>query len=154
MIPPWRSFCVGRWWRFTMLTCSTMARSVAGSTNRTLPRLPFSRPAMTRTVSFFRIASPLPFIAASDDLRRERDDLQELPLPELARHGPEDARPNRIVLWVQEDGGVAVEFDVRPIRTPDLLRRSHHDGAGDITLLHRPVRGRLLHRHDNRVPNL
>src|SRR5262249_40430957 len=127
-----------------MLTCSTMTRSLAGSTKSTFPRLPFSRPAMTRTVSFFRIASALPFIAASDDLGRERDDLQELPVPQLARHGPEDPRPDRVVLGVQEHRGVPVELDVRPVGPTDLLRRPHHDRPGDVALLDRAVRRRFL----------
>src|SRR5205823_3765155 len=51
MMPPWRSFCVGRWCFLTMLTFSTRTRPSPGMTRSTLPRLPRSFPAMTATVS-------------------------------------------------------------------------------------------------------
>src|SRR5262249_4228602 len=144
------SFWVGRWWRLIMFTCSTITRLRAGTTNRTLPRLPFSLPAITSTVSFFRIDSPFT-IGASEDLGSQRDDLQELALPQLPRHRSEDPRPDRVVLRVQEDGGIPVELDVGPVGSADLLGGPHDHRAGHLALLHRSLGRRLLHRHDDRV---
>src|SRR5690606_26196339 len=46
-IPPCGFFCVGRVWRFTIATFSTITRSPM--TRRTLPRLPLYAPLMTMT---------------------------------------------------------------------------------------------------------
>src|SRR5712691_2019182 len=51
MMPPCRSFCVGRWCFLIMLTCSTSTRPAAGTTRSTLPRLPRSLPPRTATIS-------------------------------------------------------------------------------------------------------
>src|SRR5262249_19859691 len=58
-MPPWMFLPgFGFVWRLIMFTPSTMTRSLSappGSTFSTRPRLPRSLPAMTRTLSFFRI---------------------------------------------------------------------------------------------------
>src|SRR5919198_4999191 len=51
MMPPCRSFCVGRWCFLITLTFSTSTRPSPVSTRSTLPRFPRSLPAMTATVS-------------------------------------------------------------------------------------------------------
>src|SRR5439155_21567716 len=89
---------------------------------------------------------------SSDDLRRERDDLRELPLAELARDRPEDTRPDWILVRLDEHDGVAVEADVRPVLAPDLFHGSDHHRAGHLALLHGPVGRRFLHAHDHAVP--
>src|SRR4051794_41229849 len=56
----------------------------------------------------------------SDDFRRQADDLHELAVAQLAGDRPEDARAAGILLVVDEDHGVAVEFDVRAVRAAGL----------------------------------
>src|SRR5262245_20257892 len=110
----------GRVCRLMMFTPSTSSRLSAGTTRRTRPRLPRSLPAITMTVSLRRIG-----VWTRDmwlqHLGRERDDLYEPSLSQFAGHGSEDTRPNRLVLIVDEDGGVPVEPDVTAIAAPLLL---------------------------------
>src|SRR3954449_5360287 len=108
----------------------------------TLPLLPFSLPEMTITSSLVRI-----FI--SEHLRRERHDLHEAAVAQLARDGAEDARAARVVLGVDDHRGVLVEGDVRAVLAPELLLRAHDDRLDDVALLDRAVRVGLLDRgHD------
>src|SRR5262249_23772990 len=88
-------------------TPSTMTRPLRGSTRRTRPRLPRSRPVMTTTLSFFRIGDASRAMA-SEHLRCQRDDLHEPAIAQLARHGPEHAGPDRLVLIVDEHRRVAI----------------------------------------------
>src|SRR4051812_31424143 len=96
---------------------------------------------MTTTSSSRRIFAPM-----LEHLRRERDDLHEVALAQLARDGPEDAGPARVVLRVDDDGGVLVEGDVRAVLAAVLLLRAHDDGGHDVALLDRPLRVGLLDR--------
>src|SRR5436190_12677421 len=73
----------------------------------------------------------------SNDLWRERDDLHELLLAELAGDGAEDARPDRLLLGVDEYRGVRVESDVAAVAPPLLAHRADDDGLHDLPLLHR-----------------
>src|SRR3954471_11032990 len=114
----------------------------------TLPVLPLSLPAITTTSSSVRIFMPM-----SEDLRGERDDLHEPAVAQLARHRPEDARPARVVLCVDDHRGVLVEGDVRAVLAPELLLRAHDDGLDDLALLDRPLRGGLLDRRGDDVPH-
>src|SRR6266508_363225 len=158
MMPPWRSFCVGRWCFLIMLTRSTMTRPFSGTTRSTLPRLPRSFPATTITVSPFRTcliamglsSNPLP-CPASDDFRGQRNDLRELPVAKLPSDRPEDARPHGVVVGLEQDDGVAIEADVGAVLAADLLHRPDHHRAGDLALLDGPVRDRLLHGDDDDV---
>src|SRR4029079_2769259 len=50
-----------------------------------------------------------------ENLRRERDDLHEVLLAKFARDRAEDARPARVGLRIDEDGGVLVETDERTV---------------------------------------
>src|SRR3954462_14805931 len=111
-----------------------------------LPVLPLSLPEITTTSSSVRS-----FI--SEHLRGERDDLHEPAVAQLARHRPEDARPARVVLCVDDHRGVLVEGDVRAVLAPELLLRAHDDGLDDVALLDRPVRVGLLDRGDDDVPH-
>src|SRR2546427_9792984 len=111
-----------------------------------LTRLPRYLPAMMATVS------PRRTWLMSDDLRRERDDLRELPLAELARDRAEDARADRILVRLEEHDRVAVEADVRAVLASDLLHRPDHHRASDLALLHGPVGRRFLHGHDHGGP--
>src|SRR5256885_4680225 len=115
-----------------------------GSIWITLPVLPRSLSAITTTSSSVRS-----FI--SEHLRRERDDLHEPAVAQLAGHRPEDARPARVVLGVDDHGGVLVERDVGAVVAPELLLRAHDDRLDDVALLDRAVRVGLLDRRHDRV---
>src|SRR3954463_11316065 len=112
----------------------------------TLPVLPRSLPEMTMTSSSRRI-----FTAMLEHLRRERHDLHEVALAQLAGDRPEDARAARVVLGVDDHGRVLVEGDVGAVVAPELLLRAHDDRLDDIALLDRAVRVRLLDRGDDDV---
>src|SRR5262249_12659681 len=87
-IPPLTFFCGSGLVRpFTNSTPSTTSRPRPGSARSTRPRLPRSRPAITMTLSFFRIDEGVS-VSTSEHLRRQRDDLHETPLAQLARHRP------------------------------------------------------------------
>src|SRR3954454_8352126 len=81
-----------------------------------------------------------------EHLRREADDLHEVAVAQLAGDRAEDARPPRVVLRVDDHGGVLVEGDVRAVLAPELLLRAHDDGLDDLALLDRPMRVGLLDR--------
>src|SRR3954453_16398362 len=112
----------------------------------TLPVLPRSLPEMTMTSSSRRI-----FTAMLEHLRRERHDLHEVALAQLAGDRPEDARAARVVLRVDEHRGVLVEGDVRAVVAAELLLRANDDGRDHLALLHSGVRDRLLDRTDDDV---
>src|SRR3990172_7902248 len=95
-----------------MFTPWTTTRCLSGRTCRTWPCLPRFLPAMTSTVSSRLIR------CISHHFRRQRDDLHEVALPQLPRHRPEDAGAPRVLLVRQEDGGVLIEPDVRPVPPP------------------------------------
>src|SRR3954469_17233653 len=129
-----------------MLRPSSKTRDFFGSTRMTLPVLPRSLPEMTMTSSSRRI-----FTAMLEHLRRERHDLHEVALAQLAGDRPEDARPERVVLGVDDHGRVLVEGDVGAVLAPELLLRAHDDGLHDLALLDRPLRGGLLDRRGDDV---
>src|SRR3954453_880431 len=114
----------------------------------TLPVLPLSLPAMTTTLSSARS-----FAGISEHLRRERDDLHEPAVAQLARHRAEDARAARVVLCVDDHGRVLVERDVGAVVTPEFLLRAHDDRLDHVALLDRPVRVGLLDRGHDDVPH-
>src|SRR4051794_17161739 len=80
-----------------------------------------------------------------EHLRREADDLHEVAIAQLAGDGAEDSRAARVVLRVDDHGGVLVEGDVRAVLAPELLLRAHDDGLDDLALLDRALRVGLLH---------
>src|SRR5215218_9993469 len=86
-----------------------------------------------------------------EHLRREADDLHEVAVAQLAGDRPEDARAPRVVLRVDDDGGVLVEGDVRAVVTPELLLRAHDDRLHDLALLDRALRVGLLDRRGDDV---
>src|SRR5690606_5790292 len=137
---------LGLVWRLTMLTLETITRSP--STRITSPRLPLSLPATTITWSPFliRLVAIIP-VLRSQHFGSERDDLHELLGAQLARHRPEDAGADRLVLGVEKHGGIAVEADQRAVRAAHALAGTHHHGVVDLALLHLAARDRFLHRH-------
>src|ERR1017187_657871 len=135
----------------------------------TTPRLPLSLPLMTSTLSPLRISSGRrcprahpswismarclrsTFVAISDHLRSQADDLHEVPLAQLARDRTEDARAARVVLWSDQHRGVLVEADVASVGALVLLGGAHHDGADHVALLHLGVRLRNLDGADDHI---
>src|SRR5919201_4946039 len=97
-----------------MLTPRTTTLPSRGSVRRTSPCLPRSLPATTTTgspgarSSLFSLGCGL-FLSKLEHLRCQGDDLHEVPLAQLAGHGPEDSRSSGIVLVVDDHGGVVVE---------------------------------------------
>src|SRR4051812_34826032 len=130
----------------TLATPSTRTLSVSGWAWMTLPLAPLSLPAMTTTVSPF-----LTFM--SEHLRCQRDDLHELLVAQLTADRSEDAGTPRLVVRLDEHGGVLVEPDVGTVGTTALLHGPHDDGLDDIALLHVGAGDGLLHRRDDDVPD-
>src|ERR1700758_2458624 len=118
--PPRR--CPALVWRFSRLTPLTTILCWSGRVRRTSPCLPLSLPAMTITgspgasSSQRRLGCAL-FVSISwlQDLRRERDDLHEVALTQLARDWSEDTSTARVVGLGEEHGGVLIEPDQRPV---------------------------------------
>src|SRR3954470_10785395 len=171
-IPPCSSALRALRWRFTMFAPSTTTRPVLRYTRMTFPTWPLSSPRTTLTVSpvetwiltrsEFWACRFWPFALARSvflylririlqDLGRERDDLHVLLLAELARDRTEDARRSRLARVVDDHDGGLVEADVAAVLPPRLLHRAHDDRLRDVALLHRPVRERVLHGHDDDV---
>src|SRR5450631_1273298 len=90
----------GRWCFFDMFSPSTRTRSSA-STSMTAPLRPLSRPVISTTMSPFRIFFICRFLQ-SKYFRRERDDLHELHIAQLARHGSKDTGADGLELVGQE----------------------------------------------------
>src|ERR1700742_3931873 len=128
MTPPRWVGRVGLAWRLATFTPSTMTRSRLGMARTTSAFLPLSLP--DRTITW----SPL-WIFMSEHLRCERHDAHEALVAQLAADGPEDAGPARLLLVVDENGGVLVEADVAAVGTPLLLLGPYDDALDDVTLL-------------------
>src|ERR1700754_5158220 len=106
-----------------MLRPSTRTRSSA-STSITAPFRPLSRPAIKITVSPLRIFFICQFL--SEHFRRERNNLHELHVAQLARHRSEYARADRLELVCQEHRGIRVEADQRSVRATHAALGAHH----------------------------
>src|SRR6478736_7526974 len=141
-------------WLWPTLVCfvmrctpSTRTRSRSVRTSRTRPCLPRSlrEPEMTTT------RSPFLIFAMSEHLRRQRDDLHELLVAQLAAHRAEDARATGLPVVLEDHGGVLVELDVRTVGTARGLDRADDDGLDHIALLDVSARDRVLDGRDDRV---
>src|SRR5256886_5577047 len=102
----------------------------------------------------YLVALAQPDACHLEDLRRERDDLHEVPLAELARDGSEDARPARLVLRVEQYGGVVVETDERPVIAAGILCLAGERRPHAIAFLDAGVRDGVLHRRDEHIADL
>src|SRR3978361_546189 len=102
--PPWLTTLVCF---LTRLPPSPITRCSSRSTWMTLPSAPLSLPAITLTVSPFLILTLM-----SEHLRRERNDLHDLLVAQLAARGTEDARAAGLPVGPEDHGGVLVEADV------------------------------------------
>src|SRR6185437_6636233 len=142
--PPATPACgFGLVWRLTMFTLATTRRSP--STRTTSPCLPLSLPALTTTWSPFLIRLAMIISCRSQHFGSERDDLHELLRTKFTSHRPEDTGPDRLLLVVKQNGGVAVEADQRAVGATHTLAGTHHDGVIHFTLLDLAARNRILH---------
>src|SRR5258705_4612959 len=83
-------------------------------------------------------------------LRGERDDLHEALLAQLAADRAEDARATRIVVGLDEDGGVLVELDVAAVGAAALLDGADDDGLHYLAALDAAAGDGVLDgRHDD-----
>src|SRR5256886_8196465 len=167
MIPLSAWGVVARLCFFTTFTPSTTTRNCLGYTCRTLACAPRSSPRITdtrsplATWSWWRAGSrslrrprrlflkTSGFI--SDHLRRERHDLHELLLTQLAPDRPEDAGRAGLALVGDEHRGVRVEADVGPVLALRLLGGPDDDGPRHLALLDLPGRDGVLDRDDDDV---
>src|SRR5215470_18675732 len=129
----------GFWCRFWMFRFSTITLPSRGRASRTRPCLPRSLPVSICTVSPF-----FTFNVISEHLWSKADDLHEVLLAKLARDGPEDARPTRVSLVVDDHRRVLVERDQRSVVASERLLRPHDDGLHHLALLDRTLWGRAL----------
>src|SRR3954469_7973981 len=88
-----------------------------------------------------------------EHLRREAHDLHEAAVAQLARDRPEDARAARVVLRVDDDGGVLVEGDVGAVVAPDRLLGAHAPRRDHLALLDGALRVGLLDGRRDDVPD-
>src|SRR5277367_2119085 len=72
---------------------------------------------------------------ASDYLRRERNDLHEALVAQLARHRTKHARTHRLAYFVDQNGGVRIEPDVRSVLAAGLLAHADDYAPHHFTLL-------------------
>src|SRR6056297_4257782 len=129
-----------------MLTPSTTALPDFGSTLVIVPVWPLSLPARTITLSpFFSLAAIL------QHLRGERDDFHEVLAAQLANHRPEDTGADRLVVVVEDHGGVAIKTDRGAVFTTYFFGGAYDDGLADVTFLHAAARDGFFHRDDNDV---
>src|SRR5262245_56031681 len=140
-----------------MFNFSTTTFPAVRSTDNTLPDFPRFRPAITTTVSPFRI---LVFCSANtgtpssirlQHFRSERDDFHELFPTKFPRDRTEDASSHRFTVLINQDAGIAIELDIGPVIPAHFLGRSHNDRAADVALLDGGLRNRFLDRHHNHV---
>src|SRR5688572_16878332 len=136
----------GFWCFFALLMSSTVIFSP--SMSRTVPWRPLSLPDNTTTVS------PLRILFISQYLGCERHDLHEPLGAQLARHGSEDARANRLELVGQQHRGVRVEAQHRTIGAAHATLGAYHHGVVYLALLDLAARDRVLDRHLDDVADL
>src|SRR5262249_181378 len=72
-------------------------------------------------------------------------------LAQFARHRSEHARAPRVVLVVDDHGGVLVEGDIGAVVAADRLLGAHHHRRDNFALLHRPLWVGLLDRRGDHL---
>src|SRR5439155_11179178 len=82
---------------------------------------------------------------------RERDDLHEVPLPQLACNRAEDAGASRIVGVVDQHSGILVERNVGAILAPQLLAGADDHCLDHLAFLDGALRCRALDGADDDV---
>src|SRR5438094_788474 len=125
------------------LRFSTITLPSRGRASRTRPCLPRSFPVIICTVSPCLIFSCVAICSKPphlQNLRSQTDYFHEVLLAQLAGDRPEDARPTRVALCVDEHRRVLVERDQRSVVAPEGLLRAHDNGLPHFPLLDRPLR--------------
>src|SRR3989338_818833 len=123
-----------RKWREAIFTPSTTRRPSAGNTWSTLPSLPLSLPAITRTLS------PV-LIFILKDFRGKRNDLAKSGGAQFARHRAENARAFGFLrILIHDHARVFVKTDIGSVRAARFLAGAHHHDRYDIALFNAPVR--------------
>src|SRR5512138_2739953 len=89
--------------------------------------------------------------ALLENLRSERDDLHEPSHAQLARDRTEHAGTDRLVVVVDQHGGVAIEADVTAVAAALLLDRANDHRLDDLPLLDGALGRRLFHRRGDDV---
>jgi hypothetical protein len=85
----------------------------------------------------------------SDHLGRQRHDLHESLLAQLASHGTEDAGAHRLFLVVDDDDRILVETDVAAILAALFLDGADDDRLDDVALLDVAAGDRVLDGGDD-----
>src|SRR5271156_6058662 len=83
--------------------------------------------------------------------RRERDDLGEFLLAQLAGYRPENARANRLIRIVNQNCRVIVEPDVRSVLAALFFAGAYHHRFHNRALLHLRIGRRFFYRGGNNV---
>src|SRR5690606_6592552 len=81
----------------------------------------------------------------------QRNDLHEVLGPQLTDNRAEDTGTDRLVVVVEDDGGVAVEANGGAIVAAHFLGGTHDDGLADVALFHAAARDGFLDRHDDDI---
>src|SRR5690349_4956645 len=136
----------GFWCFFALLTFSTT--TLSPSMALTVPWRPLSLPDNTTTVS------PLRILFMSQHLGSERHDLHEPLGAQLARHGSEDARADRLELVGQQHRGVGIETQHGAIGAAHATLGAHDHGVVHLALLDLAARDRVLDGHLDHVAHL
>src|ERR1051326_552111 len=80
-------------------------------------------------------------------LRRERNDLHEVLVAQLARYWSKHARSDRRAVFLDQHGRVLIEPDVRSVSATHFLARAHDHRVLDRALFDRAVRRSLFDRY-------
>src|SRR5882672_7233023 len=121
----------------------------------TVPRFPLSLPVVTMTSSPFLIFSIVlvPVVARLEHFGRQRNDFHEALGPQLAGHGPEDARTDGLQLGGKQHRRIGVEPDAAAVGAPHALGGAYHDRVVDLALLDATARRGVLDAHADHVAN-
>src|SRR3954453_7788883 len=87
----------------------------------------------------------------SNHFTRQRHDLHEVVVAELAGDGAEDAGAPRVVFLVDHDGRITVEADVGAVLAPGRGPGADDDAADHLALLDLAAGQRLFHGADDHV---
>src|SRR5262245_54959936 len=136
----------GFWCFFALFTFSTV--TLSPSMSSTVPWRPLSLPDSTTTWS------PLRILFMSQHLGSERHDLHEPLGAQLARHGSEDARADRLELVGEQHGRVGVEAQHRTVGAAHAALGANHHRVVDLALLDLAARDRVLDGHLDHVAHL
>src|SRR5882724_812409 len=99
----------------------------------TLPLAPLSLPATTRTVSPF-------LIFMLEHLRRQRDDLHELLVPQFPAYRAKNTSTAWLSVVLNKHCGVLIKSDVGTIRPAALFHGADNDGFDYVALFHTGTR--------------